>query len=44
MTFQEGQCDSRVSVFKKKIIHFIPEHDDLDHVKCDLDDTYDHDD
>ena len=25
-------------------IHFIPEHDDLHHVICDLDDTDDHDD
>ena len=45
MTFQGGQCDSRVPVFcKKKTTHFIPEHDDLDHVICDLDDTNDHDD
>ena len=45
MTFQGGQSDSCVFWKKKrKNIHFIPEHDDLDHVICDLNDTDDHDD
>ena len=45
MSFQGEQRDSRVPVLcrKKKRKHIIPEHDDLNHVICDLDGIDGHD-